>query len=160
MGPTRGEWVSARTCGAVPGVRGGPWRLGALAIDVAPSATVDPSWSTWARVVQISCTTRPSTGSELWPTQATNTLRALRSACSMRALDFGMIIWSRSDQMATNRVRHPGEGAASSVMMSEPGRICRATGCGTRFAGAVPWCGVPRVTRVWTRESPPIRWTK
>ena len=39
----------------------------------------------------------------------------------MRALDLGMIIWSRSDQMATNRVRQPGEGAASSVMMSDAG---------------------------------------
>ena len=38
-----------------------------LAIDVAPAATVWPSWSRCARVVQISCTTRPSIGRHMWP---------------------------------------------------------------------------------------------
>ena len=36
-------------------------------------------------LVQISCTTRPSTGSELCPTEGTKTLRALRSAWSTPA---------------------------------------------------------------------------
>ena len=30
---------------------------------------------------------------------------------------------------------------------------------GSKYAAMVPWCGVPRVTSVCTRASPPSRWT-
>ena len=52
-------------------------------------------------------TTRPSIGSDRWPTPLMKTLRAIRSGCSSRAELDGITTWSRSDQKATKRVRQP-----------------------------------------------------
>jgi hypothetical protein len=61
-----------------------------------------------------------------------------------------MTSWSRSDQNAMKRVRHPGAGSRRDSMMSLLDRICRITGHGTNRAGTVPLCGVPSVHNVCT----------
>ena len=134
-------------------------RPGVLAIEVTPGSSWLPSWSSWARAVEISWTTRRSTGRDMCPIPRIRTLRALRSGCWIRALRCGSTSWSRSDQIAMKRVRHPGAGSSSSSRISLVGRICRITGQGTKRAGTVPQCGVPRVQTVWTWASPPSRWT-
>ena len=116
-------------------------RPGVLSIDVTPDDSCEPSWSSWASAVEISWTTRRSTGRDMCPMPRMKTLRARRSGCWMRALRCGSTSWSRSDQMAMKRVRQPGAGSASSVEELAVGRICRMTGQGTNCAGTVPQCG-------------------
>ena len=83
-GATHPDMLTDARCLA-PVVRrriGGLWRVAArpvlLAIEVAPAASVWPSWSRCASVVQISCTTRPSTGSERWPDPADEDVAGLQ----------------------------------------------------------------------------------
>ena len=108
----------------------------------------------------ISCTARRWIGSDMCPTPRMRTLRASRSGWSTRAARLGTIIWSRSLHTARNRVRQPGRRLGAARRRGRcrgaaggPAGAARGTPAGCRA------CGVPSVTRVCTRASPPSRCT-
>lgn len=86
---------------------------------------------------QILCTTRPSTGSDRWPTPRARISRTWRSGWISRAFSRGTITWSRSLHTTRKRVQQTGLGAASSVRNLLPGLSCRSTGWGSASAHRV-----------------------